>query len=166
MYIYKNMFYLYLLTTGGWFIDGLFAAIVLCIHLQLTFNLGFIWVREFRRLNNNNKRFWSVKCWLVGNLDYRKTSSIPGSVTGTIFTFLCLNVKDLFKIFIHKYFPASLSNTCPGWLTKQRKQIKAMVIFPVLHTIHVSGICLVFNIKRKPATIITVDIYATSTLSY
>lgn len=44
--IYKNMFYLYLLAIGGWFIDWLFATIVSCICLQLTFYVGFIWVKE------------------------------------------------------------------------------------------------------------------------
>lgn len=92
--IYKNMFYLCLLTIGVWFIDWLFATIVSCICLQLTFYIGFIWVKELE-IKKKKSRFWS---WFVGNLDYRKTSSLPGCVTDTIFTFLCLNVKDLFKI--------------------------------------------------------------------
>lgn len=109
-----------------------------CFHLQLTLNLVFIWTRGPGKLKN----LQTLKCWFVGNLDYRKSSSLPAPMTGTIFMFLCLNIEHLFEIVRFKsvfqhlsptpaqvtdqtaetnpscgYFPCSPCNECLGYLS-------------------------------------------------
>lgn len=174
MYIYKNVFYLYLLMTEDWFIGGLLSAIVFYIHLNSPSR------ENLRRLKQQQReRIWKIKTTTTTTTDSEVCKVLTARQSGLQedqfhsricdrhnFHVFMSQQGPIYNCFIHKCFPTPLSNTCPGWLKKSQKQIKAVVIFPVLHTIHASGICLVFNIKRKPATIITVDIYTTSTLSY
>lgn len=137
--ICKNVFYLCLLTTVDWFIDWHCHHKVSCFHFPLTLYLVFIFTRGPGRF----KKFQTLKCWFVGNLDYRKTSSMPGLKTGTIFMFLCLNIEDLFEVVLFKnvfqhlsptpaqvtnktedtnssccYFPCSSHNKCLRYLSR------------------------------------------------
>lgn len=156
-YIYKNIFYLYLWPTGGWFINWRFATIVSCTCLPLTCYLDLIWVRELGRFKKKKKsRFWSAdlwEIWIIGR-------SVPFQAVwqAQFSRFYVSMSRSYLKLFSSQVFSNISLQHLPRWLRKHQKQIKAVVIFPVHHTINASGICLAFNIKRKPAAIITIDI--------
>lgn len=126
--IYKNVFYLCLSTTVDWFIDWHCHHAVSCFHLQHTLYFVFICTRGPGRLKK--KKFQTLKCWFVGNLDYRKTSSIPGLKTGTIFMFLCLNIEDLLEVVLFKSVFQQLSPTPAQVTNKTAGTDPSCVYFP------------------------------------